>query len=60
VLRVLKLIGAAFAAFIGGSLYLWFGGVRNLPEVKRRKAGRRAARRRERELLHPSGAGPGE
>ena len=58
--RVLKMIGVAFAALFGGSLYLWFGGVRNLPEVKRRKAARRAALRREREVLHRTGARPGK
>lgn len=56
--RVLKIVGAAFAALVGGSLYLWFEGVRNLPEVKRRKAARRAALRREREVLHRTGARP--
>ena len=54
------MIGGVFAAFAGGSLYLWFAGVRNLPEVKRRKAARRAALRREREVLHKSGARPGK
>jgi hypothetical protein len=58
VVRVLKMIGATFAALIGGSLYLWYGGVRNTPEVKRRKAARREALRREREVLHRTGARP--
>jgi hypothetical protein len=57
---VLKLIGGAFAVLVGGSLYLWFRGVRNLPEVKRRKAARRAALRAEREVLHRTGARPGK
>ena len=58
--RVLKMIGAAFAALIGGSLYLWFAGVRNTAEVKRRKAARRSALLREREVLHRTGARPGK
>ena len=58
VVRVLKMVGAGFAALIGGSLYLWFQGVRNLPEVKRRKAARRAALLRERAVLHRIGARP--
>jgi hypothetical protein len=37
VVRLLKLVGAAFA----GALYLWIAAVRNLPRVRRRKAGRR-------------------
>lgn len=58
--RILKLIGTAFAAFVAGSLYLWYGSVRNLPAVKRRKAARRAARRLARVASHQSGARPGE
>ncbi len=38
--RLLRLAGAA----LGGLLYLWFSGVRNLPAVRRRKAARRAGR----------------
>jgi hypothetical protein len=60
VIRVLKIVVGAFAALLGGSLYLWFAGVRNLPEVKRRKAARRAALRAEREVLHETGARPGK
>jgi hypothetical protein len=60
VVRVLKMVGAAFAALFGGSLYLWYAGVRNTPEVKRRKAAHRAALRREREVLHRTGARPGK
>ena len=37
-LRLLKLAGAA----LGGLLYVWFAAVRSLPEVRRRKARRRA------------------
>lgn len=59
-IRILKLIGAAFAALVGGSLYLWYGGVRNMPEVKRRKAACRAALQAEREVLHRTGARPGK
>jgi hypothetical protein len=36
--RILKLTGAAFA-FV---LYVWFAAVRSLPDVKARKARRRA------------------
>jgi len=32
------------AAALGLTLYTWFGAVRSLPAVKRRKAARRAAR----------------
>jgi hypothetical protein len=38
--RVLRIVLGAF----GLLLYTWFAAVRNLPLVKRRKAGRRAAR----------------
>ena len=54
------MIGAALAALFGGSLYLWYAGVRNLPEVKRRKSARRASRHLEREVLHETGARPGK
>jgi hypothetical protein len=36
--RILKLVGGAFA-FV---LYVWFAAVRSVPEVKARKARRRA------------------
>jgi len=36
--RLLRLAGAALAALVG----VWFGAVRALPEVKRRKASRRS------------------
>jgi hypothetical protein len=39
--RILKLLGAVVAF----ALYVWFAAVRALPEVRRRKANRRAARR---------------
>ena len=35
--RILRLAGAVLAALVG----VWFGAVRALPEVKRRKAQRR-------------------
>jgi hypothetical protein len=38
--RVLRIAGAA----LGLTLYTWFGAVRSLPAVKRRKAARRASR----------------
>ena len=38
--RVVRIVLGAFAFL----LYTWFTAVRNLPLVKRRKAGRRAAR----------------
>jgi hypothetical protein len=34
--RLLKLVAAAF----GGLLYLWYGGVRNAPEARRRRRAR--------------------
>jgi hypothetical protein len=37
VARILKLVAAAF----GGVLYVWYGAVRSVPQVKRRKAARR-------------------
>lgn len=36
--RILRLVASAF----GFLLYVWFGAVRNLPRVRRRKALRRA------------------
>ena len=40
VVRLAKLVLAG----LGGAVYVWFAGVRNVPEVKRRKAARRAGR----------------
>ncbi|MFN2627364.1 MAG: hypothetical protein ABR569_01855 [Gaiellaceae bacterium] len=40
--RILRLLVAAF----GAVLYLWFAAVRNLPRVRRRKAGRKLAKPR--------------
>ena len=37
---VVRLAKLALAA-VAGALYVWFAAVRNLPEVKRRKAARR-------------------
>jgi len=45
--RTVKRIVLAFAAAIGALLYVWFAAVRAVPEVRRRKAARRAARARE-------------
>jgi hypothetical protein len=39
--RLVKLVSAA----IGFALYVWYTAVRATPEIKRRKAERRAARR---------------
>jgi hypothetical protein len=41
----LKLIAVGLAAGLGGVLHLWYRGVLAVPEVKRRKAARRAAKR---------------
>ena len=38
--RLVRLVTAVFAAL----LYVWFAGVRHAPEVRRRKAERRARR----------------
>ena len=40
--RILKLVGAALAF----GVYVWFAAVRNVPQVRARKARRHAARRR--------------
>jgi hypothetical protein len=37
-------LGRIAAAVLGLTLYTWFGAVRSLPAVKRRKAEKRAAR----------------
>ncbi|MGI8420777.1 MAG: hypothetical protein ACR2MU_00695 [Gaiellaceae bacterium] len=36
--RILQLV----TALLGGGLYVWFAGVRSVPEVLRRKAARRS------------------
>jgi hypothetical protein len=41
----LKLIAGGFAAGVLAVLHLWYRSVLAVPEVKRRKAARRAARR---------------
>ncbi len=42
---ILRIFKAALAA-LAGVVYAWFAGVRNAPEVKRRKRARAARRRR--------------
>jgi hypothetical protein len=44
--RGVKRVLLAIGAVLGGAVYVWFAGVRAVPEVKRRKAARRAARER--------------
>jgi hypothetical protein len=41
-MRTIKRIAAGLGLIFGGLLYLWYAGVRSVPEVKRRKAERRA------------------
>jgi hypothetical protein len=43
--RLVLLIAGVLAAGLGVFLHLWYRGVLAVPEVKRRKAARRAARR---------------
>ena len=45
-MRTVKRIALAFTAAVAAVVYVWFAAVRAVPEVKRRKAARRAARRR--------------
>jgi hypothetical protein len=45
IVRLLGLALAAIAVAIAALLHLWYRGVLAAPEVKRRKASRRAARR---------------
>ena len=45
-MRIVKRILVAFGAVVAAFVYVWFAAVRAVPEVKRRKAARRAARRR--------------
>ena len=42
--RTLKRIGAAIGIALGLLAYIWYAAVRAVPEVKRRKAERRARR----------------
>jgi len=44
--RTVKRIAVAFAAFVAALVYVWVAAVRAVPEVRRRKAARRAARAR--------------
>jgi hypothetical protein len=44
-MAALKLIAGVLAAGVAAVLHLWYRGVLAVPEVKRRKAARRAARR---------------
>ena len=39
--RTLKRLAAAIGLLFGGFLYVWYAGVRAVPEVKRRKAAAR-------------------
>ncbi|MEP6892551.1 MAG: hypothetical protein ABI927_02120 [Gaiellaceae bacterium] len=47
-MRTLKRIAAGVGLFLGGVAYVWYAGVRSLPEVKRRKAALRAGASRRR------------
>jgi len=40
--RTLKRIGAAIGVVLGVLVYVWYAAVRAVPDVKRRKAARRA------------------
>jgi len=40
--RTIKRIAAGFGLLFGAVLYVWYAGVRAVPEVKRRKAALRA------------------
>lgn len=42
-MRTVKRIALAFTAVTGALVYVWFAAVRAVPEVRRRKAVRRAA-----------------
>jgi len=44
--RTVKRIAVALGATVAGLVYVWFAAVRAVPEVRRRKAARRAARKR--------------
>jgi len=41
-MRTLKRIATAAGLVLGGLVYVWYAGVRAVPEVKRRKAALRA------------------
>ncbi|HJU48421.1 MAG TPA: hypothetical protein VJ689_09820 [Gaiellaceae bacterium] len=45
-MRIVKRLVLTIAAVIAAILYVWFAAVRAVPDIRRRKAARRAARGR--------------